>query len=288
MNLFRALALTLLALPLLQTPASAGDDPGELAAYPCVSTTTSLCLLEGRFSARLRWNDGTGFRDAYVAAPKTDGSSSSAGLFYFYPLDPSNWEVLVKMVDGCANNSRYWLLVSASTGFGWELTVRDEATGYTRLFTHPLDGQASGISDFGAFATCGAPPTPGPTPLPTPVPTPVPSQYANVRYLNDALCEYGMTYKFASTLSANGYVWRSTDLPSEYQRVFRTSLGPFSETNITPCLNHFYDQEPVIQFGRRYTLRQNSGVFGGNFTLTLIDEGPIPPAAGAEDIEPGN
>lgn len=281
MNLFRALALTLLALPLLQAPAQARDedDPGELAAYPCVSTTTSLCLLEGRFSARLRWNDGTGFRDAYVAAPKTDGSSSSAGLFYFYPLDPSNWEVLVKMVDGCANNSRYWLLVSASTGFGWELTVRDEVSGSSRVFTHPLDGQASGISDFGAFADCRAP-SPIPTPLPTPVPTPGPGLFANVRYLNSVFCE---PYSFDSTLSANGYSWTSRVTPSAYQRVYRTTLGPFIETNDTACLNHFYDKTVPLTFGHRYTLRQYEDFQGVKFDV--VDEGPIPPTGSPENIE---
>ena len=287
MNRYRALALALFMFPMLGGPARAADDSVELAASPCVSTMTSLCLLEGRFSARLRWNDGTGFRDAYVAAPTADGSSSSSGLFFFYPMDPSNWEVLVKMVDGCANNSRYWLLVSASTGFGWELTVRDEATGYTRLFTHPLDGQASGISDFGAFSTCGLSPTPAPTPVPTPLPTPPPSSYANVRYLNQLLCYYGFNYGFESTLSANGYVWKSTDLPSNYQRVYRATLGPISETNMTTCLNHFYDVVWPLVYGHRYTVRQFDDYQRG-VTLSLVDEGPIPPTGASEVSDPTN
>ncbi|MBU6280630.1 S8 family serine peptidase [bacterium] len=127
-----------------------------LAAGSCVASDTRLCLLGGRFSATLSWNDGSGARPALVASPKASGEGSASGLFHFYPSDPSNWEVLVKMIDGCGTNGRFWMLVSASTGFGWELVVTDERTGESRTWRHPLDGNASGLSDFEAFAGCGA------------------------------------------------------------------------------------------------------------------------------------
>lgn len=127
-----------------------GASPGGT----CSPSSTRLCLLNNRFSVRLRWNDGSGFRDALVAEPKANSSGSGAGLFYFYAEDPSNWEVLVKMIDACGS-SNFWLLGSASTGFGWELTVRDERSGLSKTYTKPLNGQASGIADFSAFQTCG-------------------------------------------------------------------------------------------------------------------------------------
>jgi len=127
-----------------------------LASGSCVESDTRLCLLGGRFSATLSWNDGSGAKPALVAAPKASGAGSASGLFHFYASDPSNWEVLVKMIDGCGTNGRFWMLVSASTGFGWELVVTDERTGESRTWRHPLDGNASGLSDFEAFAGCGA------------------------------------------------------------------------------------------------------------------------------------
>jgi hypothetical protein len=130
--------------------------PTESSTGPCIPSTTRLCLLDGRFAAVVRWSDGgpAGLRDAFVAAPRTSGEGSSAGLFSFYQADPNNWELLVKMIDGCGSNGRFWLLVSASTGFEWELTVTDLVAGTSRTFQHPLDGQASGIADFAAFDTC--------------------------------------------------------------------------------------------------------------------------------------
>ena len=127
-----------------------GSSPGGT----CTPSSTRLCLLNNRFSVTLRWNDGSGFRDALVADPKANSAGSGAGLFYFYSEDPSNWEVLVKMIDACGGGN-FWLLGSASTGFGWELTVRDEKAGGTKTYTKPLNGQASGIADFSAFQTCG-------------------------------------------------------------------------------------------------------------------------------------
>lgn len=128
------------------------SEPGPVG--PCDPSSTSLCLLDGRFSARLEWSDGgpSGLRPAFVAAAHASGSASSSGLFYFFSADPSNWEVLVKMIDGCASGGKFWLLVSASTGFQWRLTVSDLSTGATRVYEHPLDGHASGIADFAAFS----------------------------------------------------------------------------------------------------------------------------------------
>ena len=156
----------------------------------CSPSPTRLCLLGGRFSATLRWDDGSGAHDALVAAPRADAGGSASGLFYFYGSDPSNWEVLVKMIDGCRTNGRYWLLVSASTGFEWRLEVVDEAKTIGRAWFHPLDGNASGVSDFAAFRGCpaqGLPPS--------------------LRYRNDLAC--GST-RFLSVLSAGARAWESS------------------------------------------------------------------------------
>lgn len=215
----------------------------------CTPSSTRLCLLGGQFSATLRWNDGgpAGLRDAFVAGPKTDAS----GLFYFFGADPDNWEILVKLIDGCLTNGRYWVLVSASTGFQWQLTVVNENNGATRTFSHPLDGNASGIADFNAFV-CNVPPA-----------------GARVRYLNDLIC---LGSPFTSTLSANGFQWTSVSgVPTNYLNVNRTTLGPFTEVNNSPCPNLGYPGTFNISPGRRYLLRQT--ISGSTPVLQLFDEG---------------
>lgn len=120
----------------------------------CTPSSNTLCLAGGRFAASLSWSDGAALRDGFVAQPRTSGQNSSAGIFYFFQSDPSNWEILVKMIDGCPTNGKYWVLVSASTGFQWTLTITDTVSGAVRTFSHPLDGRAAGIATFEAF-NCG-------------------------------------------------------------------------------------------------------------------------------------
>jgi hypothetical protein len=54
-------------------------------------------------------------------------SSADSGLFYFF--NENNWEMLVKVVDGCAFNNHYWVFAAATTNIEYVLTVTDEETG---------------------------------------------------------------------------------------------------------------------------------------------------------------
>ena len=111
---------------------------------------------------------------------------------------------------------------------------------------------------------------------------------AAVRFANDLVCNEA---NFTSTLSANGYVWSAfTGGVSPYQVVTgRTTLGPFLETNSTPCGDITYPFTLPIPSGRAYVLIQT--FFNGGPFLAIEDEGPImlmnsapipPPAAGTQ------
>jgi hypothetical protein len=50
-------------------------------------------------------------------------SSDASALFTFF--DPSNWEVLVKVLDGCAINGHRWVFLAAATDVEFELKVED-------------------------------------------------------------------------------------------------------------------------------------------------------------------
>lgn len=238
---------------------------GEVRAA-CTPSETRLCLLDGRFAATLSWDDGSGPKSALVAAPHADGTSSASGLFRFYESDPSNWEVLVKMVDGCRTNGRFWVLVSASTGFGWRLEVVDTATTLGRAWFHPLDGRASGVADFEAFSAC------------TPEGRP-----ASVRYRNDLACG---TDPFVSTLTASGGpTWQSSSgVASPAQDVAATALGPFLETNPSPCGGSTYAGTFGLATDRRWLLLQTLDAKGAR-VLKIFDEGSTwnaPSIAGPE------
>ncbi len=115
----------------------------------CDDTGEALCLLDGRFRASVQWRafDGREGAGARVPIPSDD-----SGLFSFFT--PTNWEMLVKVIDGCAANDRFWVFGAASTNVAYDLTVTDTLTGETRIYENPLGTAAPAIVDTQAFASC--------------------------------------------------------------------------------------------------------------------------------------
>jgi hypothetical protein len=85
---------------------------------------------------------------AQVASAGTDNS----GLFFY--TNPSNWEMLVKVLDGCPVNGRKWVFYAATTNVDFTLTVVDTQTGNFQVYNNPQGQAAAPVQDTGAFATC--------------------------------------------------------------------------------------------------------------------------------------
>ena len=62
--------------------------------------------------------------------------------------------MLIKVLDGCAINGRYWVFFAATTDVELTVTVTDTQENQTRVYTNPLNQAADAITDTGAFATC--------------------------------------------------------------------------------------------------------------------------------------
>ncbi|HEV2855256.1 MAG TPA: fibronectin type III domain-containing protein [Thermoanaerobaculia bacterium] len=115
---------------------------------PCVAGATTLCLA-GRFSARVSWTPPGGEARPGLVSPSASGSS---GLFWFF--DPDYLELMVKLVDGCAANGRFWVYTGPSTHLQFLLTVTDTETGKTRVYFNPQGVQAPPVADVTAFGGC--------------------------------------------------------------------------------------------------------------------------------------
>ena len=109
----------------------------------------SLPLKQGRFRAEATWNAPDGATGvAKAAAPAADGS----GLLWFF--SPDNWELLVKVIDGCDFNQRYWVFAAGTTNVAYTLTVTDTKTGRVVRYENPLGRSSPAVIDTNAFATC--------------------------------------------------------------------------------------------------------------------------------------
>lgn len=111
--------------------------------------TASVFLDRGRFKAEVTWKDFDGNTGAgRAAAPASDRS----GLFWFFGKD--NWELLVKVLDGCARNGHHWVFAAASTNVEYTLTVTDTRTGKTARYQNPLGKRSPAFTDTKAFDSC--------------------------------------------------------------------------------------------------------------------------------------
>ncbi len=122
-------------------------------ALSCGATTaTSHCLL-GRFVVTARW------RTNPLPGTLTDGQAQVAGcpnagsgLFQFF--SPDNWEIMVKALNGCGLNDRYWIFSAATTNVFYRMEVFDIQAGEQKIYFNYPGPPAPAVTDVNAFPTC--------------------------------------------------------------------------------------------------------------------------------------
>ncbi|MXW02889.1 MAG: hypothetical protein F4X59_07635 [Holophagales bacterium] len=98
---------------------SAASVPAASEAGGCVESETVLCLHEGRYEVTAEFTVNSETMAARVARPRTRDS----GLFYFF--ERNNWEMLLKVLDGCGENQHHWVFAATASDVGIRLVVRD-------------------------------------------------------------------------------------------------------------------------------------------------------------------
>ena len=111
---------------------------------PCVPTSTTLCLADGRFEVQIEWLDFFGG----MGAGQTRLLTSDTGSFWFF--DQSNLEVVVKVIDGRPLNGHFWIFFGSLSNVEFSMTIRDTETGVQRNYFNPLENFAS-VGDTAAF-----------------------------------------------------------------------------------------------------------------------------------------
>lgn len=114
----------------------------------CAADSTTLCLGE-RFRVRASWRTGAGQSGGGRAIPL----ATDTGAFWFF--GPTNYEVVVKVLDACAPPyGRFWVFAAGLTDVEVTLTVEDAVAGKTRVYHNPLGAVFQPVQDTHAFATC--------------------------------------------------------------------------------------------------------------------------------------
>ncbi len=116
----------------------------EVTDAPDIAT-----LVDGRFAVEVSWSDFDGNSGAGRVVP---GRATSAESVLFSFFERGNWELMLKVLDGCGFNGHWWLLGAASTNVEYTLRVTDTTTGAMRVIVNPLGVSSPAITDVEAFA----------------------------------------------------------------------------------------------------------------------------------------
>jgi len=111
----------------------------------CEADDRTLCLEDGRFAVRARWETADGAGDA-TAWPLT----ADTGLYWFFGRN--NVEMVIKVLDGCEINGHRWVFAGGLTDVAVTMTVTDSETGEVRPYENPAGTPFQPIQDLKAFS----------------------------------------------------------------------------------------------------------------------------------------
>ncbi len=127
------------------TPPTVPPPTPTPVAGACVPNGTTLCLNNGRFRVQATFATPQGQTGNATAIPET----SDTGMFWFF--SPNNVEAIVKVVNGCSFNQRFWVFAGGLTNVQVTTTVTDTTTGTSRTYTNAQGVPFAPIQDTSAF-----------------------------------------------------------------------------------------------------------------------------------------
>jgi hypothetical protein len=120
---------------------------------PCTEDAVTACLQNGRFEAKVTFtstgNPSSG--NGQVMSFGGQRAETAETAFYWF-FAPSNFEMGLKVLNGCGLNSKWWVFVSGLTDQGWSVNVRDTQSGVIKTYSNPLGHLSATYSDTSAFA----------------------------------------------------------------------------------------------------------------------------------------
>jgi hypothetical protein len=122
---------------------------------PCVPDAATLCIDDRsgdrRFRVQSTFNTVGGGGRAGGGSPigLSGLGVTHGGLFWFFGSD--NPEILIKVLNACAVNQKFWVFFSATTNVGFTVMVTDTQTGHLVTFSNPDQNPAAPVQDTGAL-----------------------------------------------------------------------------------------------------------------------------------------
>jgi uncharacterized metal-binding protein len=131
--------------------AAAGLPPAPSSVEPLAACTAATLCIDGRFAVDVMFAPaGSDFVIRYATAVSLASLGVAHGgiLWFFTPTNP---EILVKVLDGCAINQHHWVFYAAGTNVGFQLIVADAASGHVALYGNDAGTAAAPVLDTAAL-----------------------------------------------------------------------------------------------------------------------------------------
>jgi hypothetical protein len=114
----------------------------------CVTSATAMCLNQGRFRVEASFRTSQGQSGQARAVQLVEDS----GYLWFF--NPNNIEVIVKVLNACTVNNRYWIFAGGLTNVEVQLIITDTQTGLQKRYTNPINTAFQPIQDTNGLAVC--------------------------------------------------------------------------------------------------------------------------------------
>ncbi len=113
----------------------------------CEFDAERLCLRDSRYAVSVDWWTSNG--NVRAAKVVHEGTNDS-GLFHF--VEPGdNWEILIKVLDGCSVNDHLWVYGGSATDLGYTIRVMDTVSSETKEYRNEPGSLAPAITHQTAF-----------------------------------------------------------------------------------------------------------------------------------------
>ena len=128
--------------------------PPPATVAPCVPGATVLCIDDqpgdSRWQVQVSYDAGTSGAGNGTAIPLASLGVGRGGLFWFFSRD--NPEMLIKVLNACTFNQKFWVFYAAGTNVGLITTVTDTKTGRSKTYTNAPGVAAPPVEDTSAFS----------------------------------------------------------------------------------------------------------------------------------------
>jgi hypothetical protein len=124
-------------------------------ATACIGSASTLCISDepgdNRFKVTVAYSttQGGGLSGNGTSISLADLGVTEGGLFWFF--EPTNPEMLIKVINACGLDTNYWIFYSAGTNVGFTVTVTDTVNGNQKIYKNTDLTAAAPVQDISAL-----------------------------------------------------------------------------------------------------------------------------------------